>query len=58
MFAEMQNRWDELIPFILDYNYTAPLDKRLEVANKIKEKYKIEDTPEGHKMLIKVSFII
>ncbi|XP_014290281.1 esterase FE4 [Halyomorpha halys] len=54
MFAEMQNRWNELIPFILDFNYTATPEKRLEIAEKIKEKYKIDDSPEGHKLLIKM----
>ncbi|XP_014290283.1 esterase FE4 [Halyomorpha halys] len=52
LFVDLQHHWDELIPYILDYNYTTPSDKRLEIARTIKEKYKIEDTPEGHKGLI------
>ncbi|CAH1394634.1 unnamed protein product [Nezara viridula] len=54
MFADMQNRWDELLPHILDYNYTAPAEKRLEISQKIQSKYKIEDTPEGRKNLVKM----
>ncbi|CAH1394632.1 unnamed protein product [Nezara viridula] len=54
MFADMQNRWDELLPHILDYNYTAPPEKMLEISQKIKGKYKIDDTPEGHKNLVKM----
>lgn len=54
MLADMKNRWDELIPQILDYNYTAPPEKMSEIAQKIKEKYKIDDSPEGHRNLKKV----
>ncbi|CAH1394617.1 unnamed protein product [Nezara viridula] len=54
LFEDMLSRWDELIPLILDYNYSAPSDKKSEITNKIKEKYEIDDTPEGHKIFIKL----
>lgn len=54
MYSEMLDRWDELMPHILDYNYTVPPEKRSEIGQKIRNHYNVDDTPEGRKNLIKM----
>ncbi|XP_034952492.1 venom carboxylesterase-6-like [Chelonus insularis] len=44
LLKELDARWDSLVPHILDYNYTIPLDKQIEVNKKIR-KYYIGDSP-------------
>lgn len=36
---EIETRWNELLPFILDYNYTVDLKLQNEVSQKIKKQY-------------------
>ncbi|XP_044585589.1 venom carboxylesterase-6-like [Cotesia glomerata] len=36
---ELDARWDTLAPFILDYNYTVPVTKHVEVGRKIRHHY-------------------
>ncbi|CAH1394484.1 unnamed protein product [Nezara viridula] len=52
---ELKNRWNELLPHLLDYNHTVPCEKRkAEISQKIKEYYNIDlDTKEGVANLIK-----
>lgn len=54
---ELKNRWTELLPHVMDYNYTIPSEKeKTEASQKIKEHYNIDlDTKEGVANLIKVS---
>lgn len=35
----LNDNWDSVAPYVLDYNYTIPKDKHKEVANKIKKHY-------------------
>ncbi|XP_044583859.1 venom carboxylesterase-6-like [Cotesia glomerata] len=39
LLRELDARWDTLAPFILDYNYTVPLSKHIEVGRKIRNHY-------------------
>ncbi|XP_014294679.1 esterase FE4 [Halyomorpha halys] len=54
LFPELLDRWDELIPHVLDYNYTAPPEKMLEIGQRIKKYYNIDNTEEGRKNLIRM----
>lgn len=36
---DLEKRWLELAPSVLDYNYTLPVDVRNEVSKKIKNEY-------------------
>lgn len=36
---EIKSRWDDLVPFILDYNNTAPQNELKNINKKIKEFY-------------------
>lgn len=36
---DLEKRWLELAPSVLDYNYTLPADVRNEVSKKIKNEY-------------------
>ncbi|XP_014290285.1 esterase FE4 [Halyomorpha halys] len=53
-YADMLNRWDELLPHILDYNYTTSPEKKSEIGQKIKKYYNVDDTPEGHQNFLKM----
>jgi hypothetical protein len=35
----LEQRFDELLPHILDYNYTVPEDRKLNVANSVLQHY-------------------
>ncbi|XP_008543574.1 carboxylic ester hydrolase [Microplitis demolitor] len=39
LLKELDARWDALAPFILDYNYTIPLSKQVQVGRKIRRHY-------------------
>ncbi|CAH0390833.1 unnamed protein product [Bemisia tabaci] len=39
ILSEIEERWDELAPHLLDYNYTIPQEKKVEVGRKIKNFY-------------------
>lgn len=39
ILSEIEERWDELAPHLLDYNYTIPQEKKVEVGRKIKDFY-------------------
>ncbi|CAH1394631.1 unnamed protein product [Nezara viridula] len=53
-YTEMLDRWDEVMPHILDYNYTVPHEKRSEIGQQIKKYYKVDDSPQGRKNLIRM----
>ncbi|XP_073981925.1 venom carboxylesterase-6-like [Rhodnius prolixus] len=36
---DLDNKWNEYLPFLLDYNYTAPIGQLDPVSNKIREFY-------------------
>lgn len=38
-FEDINTRWNELIPHILDYNYTVPNERHDEVSASIRKKY-------------------
>lgn len=38
-FEDINARWNELIPHILDYNYTVPNERHDEVSVSIRKKY-------------------
>lgn len=42
--AEIDNQWEELAPFILDYNETLPVGQRADVAEQIRNYY-MKDEP-------------
>lgn len=35
----MNDNWDLVAPYVLDYNYTLPKDKQREISNKIRQHY-------------------
>ncbi|KAJ4451370.1 hypothetical protein ANN_02832 [Periplaneta americana] len=48
--AELNERFDELVPFILDYNYTVAADKKQEVVDRIREFY-LQNQPVSSKTI-------
>ncbi|CAH1394567.1 unnamed protein product [Nezara viridula] len=51
---EIKADWNGIAPYLFDYNYTAPTDKREEVSKEIKNHYNIDvDSEEGQKNLLK-----
>ncbi|XP_015121789.1 venom carboxylesterase-6 [Diachasma alloeum] len=44
LLKELDARWDELAPHILDFNYTIPLNKQMDVARRLRKHY-IGDGP-------------
>ncbi|CAH1394712.1 unnamed protein product [Nezara viridula] len=53
LFNELLNRWDELMPHMMGYNFKESFDK-MEISRKIREYYKIDDITNGRKNLIKM----
>lgn len=39
LLDEIEQRWDELAPLILDYNFTAPVAEHANIAQKVKVEY-------------------
>ncbi|XP_014282700.1 venom carboxylesterase-6 [Halyomorpha halys] len=53
--TEMEQSWEELLPHLLDFNYTVAHDRLAEVSKAIKDHYKINlQTAEGKKNFIQL----
>lgn len=51
----MKDNFAEVLPYILDYNFTIPAEMHFTIASKIADHYQIDlDRPEGVNNFIKV----
>lgn len=57
--AEIDNKWNEIAPFLLDYYYTVAPERRNEVSQKIRKFYYGDQqiSVQNYKPLVQVSFI-
>lgn len=53
LFNELLNRWDELIPHMLGYDFKESF-KKTEISRQIRDYYKIDDITNGRSNLVKV----
>nr|UYG55599.1 esterase 2 [Arma chinensis] len=52
MFNELLKRWDELLPHILEYNFTISSQRKVEINRQIKDLYEITNSTRGARNLI------
>lgn len=53
-FDEFLTDWEKITPHYLDFNYSVPIESRSQITQKIKDHYKIENSAEGKRNLVKL----
>nr|UYG55602.1 carboxylesterase 2 [Arma chinensis] len=54
-FSTFLKDLDDILPYYLDLNYSMPVESRPQIIQKIKDYYKLENTAEGKKNLVKLN---
>ncbi|XP_014289850.1 venom carboxylesterase-6 [Halyomorpha halys] len=54
MFEQFLKGWEDTLPYYLDFNQSVPVESRPQIVQKIKDYYKIENSAEGKRNLVKL----
>ncbi|CAH1394711.1 unnamed protein product [Nezara viridula] len=54
-FDEFLKNWESIIPHFLAFNYTVPIESKSQIIQKIKDHYKIENSADGKRNLLKLA---